>query len=83
MGNVIQASFGDQATGYDEAVFRQALREEVKENGGELTRACIGKAFERSLEIATPMKEEDPDQFEDYVNITYILLIREHEAQGG
>ncbi len=83
MSNVIQASFGDQTTGYNEALFRQALREEVKENGGELTRACVANAFERSLEIAAPMKEEEPEQFEEYVNITYILLIREHEAQGA
>jgi len=83
VSNVIQASFGSPRLAYDEALFRQALREEVKSNGGELTHACIAHAFERTLEIATPMKEEDPEQFEDYVNITYILLVQEHEAAGG
>ena len=38
MGNVVNAAFGGKP-GYEEALFRQALREEIQENGGHLCRA--------------------------------------------
>jgi hypothetical protein len=81
VGDVIQATFGG-TTGYDEALFRQALREEINDNGGTLTHEAIEHAFLRSVEIAGVFKIEAPDQLKEYVDITYALLDRERTLAG-
>lgn len=81
MGEVVHATFGG-TSGYDEALFRQALREEILENGGSLTHSTIKSAFLRTVDIATVFKVEDPDALDQYVDITLTLLKREQVLAG-
>ncbi len=78
MGNVVNAAFGGKP-GYEEALFRQALREEIQENGGHLTHHAIKGAFVRTVEIAVVFEAEDPDILDRYVGTTFALLAREAE----
>ncbi len=76
MGEVIHASFGGEAE-YDEALFRQALHEEILENGGSLTHLSIKSALLRTVDIATVFNIEDPDALDMYVNAIHEVLERE------
>ena len=81
MGDVVEAMFGCKPV-YEEALFRQALRKELDENGGILTTNAIEAAYVSTLEVAKLYKENDPDQLRDYVDITYALLEREQKLAG-
>ncbi len=81
MGDVVYATFGDIPE-YDEALFRQALRQEMRENGENLTHDAIESAFLRTVEIAAVYKEEDPEQLSMFVDLTLTLLEHEREAEG-
>ncbi len=79
--NVVYATFGGD-TGYDEALFRQALNQEMNKNGGNLTQEAVEAAYLRSTEVAAIYKEEDPKQLDTFVGITLALLERERDLIG-
>ena len=81
MGDVIQASFGSEP-GYDEALFRQALREEIRDNGGSLTHGAIKSAFLRTVDVAEVFNVEDPDALDHYVTATLGILELEQSLAG-
>jgi hypothetical protein len=81
MGDVVYATFGGVPE-YDEALFRQALNQEMRENGGNLTHAAVEDAYLRTVEIAAVYKEEDPVALDEFVGITLSLLERERELIG-
>ncbi len=81
MGDVVYATFG-VIPEYDEALFRQALRQEMRENGENLTHDAIESAFLRTVEIAAVYKEEDPEQLGMFVDLTLTLLEHEREVVG-
>lgn len=81
MGDVVYATFGEVPE-YDEALFRQALNQEMQENGGNLTRAAVEDAYLRTVEIAAVYKEEDPEQLDMFVGVTLSLLERERDLIG-
>lgn len=64
-------------TGYDEALFRQVLGKELDENAGVITDEAIADAFLQSLPDAPLIKEQDPNAFDDYVQL--MLSVLEHE----
>ncbi len=83
MGDVVYATFGiGDVPEYDEALFRQALNQEMNDNGGYLTEKAIESAYLRSVEVAAIYKEEDPEQLTMFVGITLALLEREREIVG-
>ncbi len=83
MGDVVYATFGNgDAPEYDEALFRQALSQEMNDNGGNLTEKAIEDAYLRTVEVAVIYKEEDPEQLNMFVSITLTLLEREREIVG-
>lgn len=81
MGDVVHATFGS-TLGYEEALFRQALNQEMNENGGILTHGTVERAYLRTVEIAVIYKEEDPKQLDMFVEITLSLLERERDLAG-
>lgn len=81
MGDVIHASFGGEP-GYDEALFRQALREEIQDNGGSLTHGAIKSAFLRTVDIAEVFNVEDPEALDQYVSATLEILELEQRLTG-
>ncbi len=82
MGDVIHARFGGPSE-YDEALFRQALREEIRENGGSLTQLSIKTALLRTVHIATVFDIEDADALDEYIGVIHGLLEREREMYRG
>lgn len=84
--NVVYATFGvgglPDPPDYDEALFRQALNQEMLDNGGHLTEKAIEDAYLRTVEVAVIYKEEDPDQLNQFVGITLALLERERDIVG-
>ena len=81
MGDVVHTSFGGKP-GYDEALFRQALREELQDNGGSLTHGAIKSAFLRTVDVATVFHIEDPDALDGYVGATLEILELEQSLAG-
>ena len=81
--NVVYATFGNgNIPDYDEALFRQALNQEMLDNGGNLTTQAIEEAYLRTVEVAAVYKEEDPSALGEFVEITLALLERERDIVG-
>lgn len=78
MGDVVHTAFGSKP-GYEESLFRQALRAELDQNEGHLTHDAIRAAFLRTIDIAKVFEAEDPDKLDRYVGTTFALLAREAE----
>lgn len=79
MGGIIEFP---GTTGYDEALFRQVLRKELDENAGVITDTAVSNAFLQSLPDAPIIKEQDPNAFDDYVQLMLSALEFE-QAQAG
>ena len=69
-------------TGYDEALFRQELGKELDNQAGVITDEAIDRAFLKSLPDAQTIKEQDPNAYEDYIQLMHSVLERE-QALGG
>ncbi len=68
--------------GYDEALFRQVLGVEIDECSGKLTEMAVANAFLKSLPDAELIKKEDPNAFDDYVQLMFAVIEFE-QAIGG